>query len=394
MPSRDALKKLVAQAPSSPLVGSALSDYSIQTFSLGVKDGLKEVEGLKRDVMARFPDTVFARDHLEELIFDYDNDGIPVKDFPFEAFENIASKWIEEEPQNPTPRLYLAQLCLERKQKTALGVSLIEQAIQYLLENKLWLYNGPYGRQSGDHLFDAYFTQAALLTHERQFTRAFTSLKAAQALEREDPDKTTGSKTSDLEGRIWHGLGDAGRAERAYLIAWRRGSDEAETALKAIYEKREGKPDGFREYLRRKSDEVIEKGTAAVFNVTSLDGKPLNLAALKGKMVVLNFWYIGCAPCRAEMPGLNELVREFKDKDVVFIAFASDDENELREFLKKSRFDYQIAPKADEVMKLYNIWSYPTHIIIDRNGLIEARMIGGDEKTGLQFKRLLERNLD
>jgi peroxiredoxin len=392
--ARDALKKLVAQAPSSPLVGSAMSYYSYQAYSQGFKDGLKEVEGLKRDVMARFPETVFARDNLEELIFDNEGAVIPTKDFPFEAFEKIANKWIEDETQNPTPRLYLAQLCLERKQKTALGISLTEQAIQFLLENKLRLYNGPYGLQSVDYLFDAYFTQATLLTHERHFARAFTSLKAAQALEREDPDKTTESKTYDLEGRIWQGLGNATRAERAYLIAWRRGSDEAETALKVIYEKREGKLDGFREYLRRESDEVSEKAPAAAFNVTSLDGKSLNLSALRGKIVVLNFWFIGCAPCRAEIPGLNELVREFKDKDVVFIALASDEENELREFLKKSRFDYQIAPNADEVMKLYNVWSYPTHIIIDRNGLIEMRTTGGDDKTGHELKRLLERSLD
>ncbi|HKQ78157.1 MAG TPA: TlpA disulfide reductase family protein [Blastocatellia bacterium] len=392
--ARDALKKLVAQVPSSPLVGKAMSDYSKQTYSQGFKDGLKEIEGLKWDVMARFPDTEFAREGLEELIFDYDDAGIPVKDFPFETFEKIATRWIADEPQNPRPRLYLSQFFLERKQKTALGVSLVELAIQFLLENKLRLYYGPDGDRSSDYLFDAYYTQAALLTHERQFVRAYTSLKAAQALQRDDQDKTTEFKTYYLEGRIWQGLGYAGRAEGSYLIAWRRGSDEAETALKAIYEKRGGKPEGFLEYARRKSEMMIEKERAAAFNVTSLDGKPLSLTALRGKMVVLNFWFIGCAPCRAEMPGLNDLVREFKDKDVVFIAFASDEENELREFLKRSRFDYQVAPNADEIMELYNVRSYPTHIIIDRNGLIEMRTTGGDDKTGLELKRMLKRSID
>lgn len=392
--ARDALKKLVVQAPTSPLVSSAMSDYTYQTFSQGIKDGLKEIEGLKRDVMARFPDTEFARDNLRELIFDYEGSAIPVKDFPFEAFEKIANKWIEAEPQNPTPRLYLAQLCLERMQKMALGASLINQAIHLLLENKLRLYNGPYGYQSVDYLFDAYFTQAALLAHERQFAHAFTSLKAAQALEREHRRKTTEFKTYDLEGRIWEGLGDVARAERAYLIAWRRGSDDAETALRAIYEKREGKLDGFREYVRKKSGEVIEKGPALPFNVTSLDGKSLNSVTLRGKVVVFNFWFIACAPCRVEMPGLNELVKEFKDKDVVFIAFAPDQENELREFLKKSRFDYQIAPNADEIIKLYNVSTFPTHIIIDRDGLIEIRTTGGGDNVHHKLKRLLERCLD
>ncbi len=51
--------------------------------------------------------------------------------------------------------------------------------------------------------------------------------------------------------------------------------------------------------------------------------------------MVLNFWFIGCAPCRVEMPGLNQLVSEFKGKDVVFIAFATDAAEDLQTFLKE-----------------------------------------------------------
>jgi thiol-disulfide isomerase/thioredoxin len=60
---------------------------------------------------------------------------------------------------------------------------------------------------------------------------------------------------------------------------------------------------------------------APEFDVVAVDGKRLKLSALKGKVVVLNFWFIGCAPCIAELPALNKLVDEYKGEDVVFIAF-------------------------------------------------------------------------
>src|SRR5215207_201627 len=63
-----------------------------------------------------------------------------------------------------------------------------------------------------------------------------------------------------------------------------------------------------------------------LFNTTDINGKNVNLKNLKGKVIVLNFWFINCAPCRSEIPLLNALVDSFKTNDkVVFVAVALDD---------------------------------------------------------------------
>ncbi len=121
------------------------------------------------------------------------------------------------------------------------------------------------------------------------------------------------------------------------------------------------------------------KKDAPNFDVTSVDGKQLKLQDLKGKVVVINFWGIWCPPCLQEIPRLNQLVVQYKTKDVVFIAFTEDDEAKLKKFLKTKPFKYNIIPKSTEVIETYmnetdigGVMRYPTHIVINQDGKIEV----------------------
>lgn len=116
--------------------------------------------------------------------------------------------------------------------------------------------------------------------------------------------------------------------------------------------------------------------TAPGFDVQSLGGRDLQLSNLKGKVVVLNFWFIACPPCRVEIPKLNQLVEEYRATDVVFIAFAPDSEDDLREFLKTNPFKYHIIPNATPVAESYGVTGAPTHILIDREGVIRSVRFG------------------
>src|SRR2546429_8515774 len=69
-----------------------------------------------------------------------------------------------------------------------------------------------------------------------------------------------------------------------------------------------------------------DRKTAPGFHATSLDGREIDSAKLRGKVVVANFWFTGCGPCKAEIPDLNRLTREFAGKDVVFLAFTLDED--------------------------------------------------------------------
>ena len=130
-----------------------------------------------------------------------------------------------------------------------------------------------------------------------------------------------------------------------------------------------------------------KKSTAApAFKLTSMDGKVFESASLRGKVVILNFWFTGCVPCVAEMPKLNELVEKFKDDDVVFIAPTWDSKTVLQTFLKNHTFKYNIVPSA--ISLIVNTYSsgtgevvMPTTIIIDKEGSIHTRIEGGLIKT-------------
>lgn len=138
---------------------------------------------------------------------------------------------------------------------------------------------------------------------------------------------------------------------------------------------------------------LMAKNTAPPFRVTSLEGRVFDLVDLRGKVVVLNLWFIGCPPCRKEIPGLNELVGEFKERDVVFLALALDSAEELRAFLNEQPFSYHVIPDAKQVIQRYGGRLYPKHIIIDQDGQIEWTKRGGGKNRHKDLRVVIERLL-
>jgi peroxiredoxin len=126
---------------------------------------------------------------------------------------------------------------------------------------------------------------------------------------------------------------------------------------------------------------------APSFDVKDLDGNRYTLAGLAGKIVVLNFWFKACPACRSERPELNLVVGLYQDNpDVVFIAPALDEASKLREFLPKNPFRYAVVPDAEELADTYNVSSFPTHVIIGRDGQLVRRWRGAADS----FSRLTE----
>lgn len=110
---------------------------------------------------------------------------------------------------------------------------------------------------------------------------------------------------------------------------------------------------------------------APEFSVRTLNGKLIDSRDLKGKVVVLNFWFIGCAVCRAHKPMLNELRAGFAGRDdVLFLAMTGDPAGEVRKFLEKEPFAYQQAADAATSMEAFVFSGYPKNIVIDKNGKI------------------------
>lgn len=141
-------------------------------------------------------------------------------------------------------------------------------------------------------------------------------------------------------------------------------------------------------FIIRLSDEEYEKRIASLpkpressnfqtgakfsyFKTSDIDGNKLSSKNLKGKILVLNYWFINCPPCRMEIPELNKLTEQYKnDSSVVFVAVALDEKYDLKKFLKTSPFKYTIVDDGRNVAREYNINSYPTNVIIDQEGKI------------------------
>ncbi|WP_298893352.1 TlpA disulfide reductase family protein [uncultured Psychroserpens sp.] len=115
------------------------------------------------------------------------------------------------------------------------------------------------------------------------------------------------------------------------------------------------------------------------FSFTTLNGKTYNENDLKGKVTVLNFWFIHCSPCIREMPELNKVVKKFdNNSNVQFLAPSLDSEETLNEFFKKTstKFTYQVVPDVNDFVKGFKVKGYPTHLIIDKKGIIREAIIG------------------
>ncbi|QTD39213.1 TlpA family protein disulfide reductase [Polaribacter batillariae] len=109
------------------------------------------------------------------------------------------------------------------------------------------------------------------------------------------------------------------------------------------------------------------------FNFTDLNDNDYNNKNTKGKIIVLKTWFINCVACVKEFPELNELVEKYKNRnDIIFLSLALDSKLELDEFLQKKFFEYKVVSNQREfIVKTLNLQIYPTHIIIDKNGIIQ-----------------------
>lgn len=129
------------------------------------------------------------------------------------------------------------------------------------------------------------------------------------------------------------------------------------------------------------------------FNFKDLNGNIYNKETTKGKIIVLKCWFIHCQRCVQEMPELNKLVQQYKNrKDIIFISLATDTNQELENFLTKKDFSYVVVPNQKSyITDTLNISTYPTHIIINKKGTISKVVSDYKElSTALKKESLLK----
>ncbi|MBV8902374.1 MAG: redoxin domain-containing protein, partial [Acidobacteriia bacterium] len=120
------------------------------------------------------------------------------------------------------------------------------------------------------------------------------------------------------------------------------------------------------------------------FRLKDLDGHDVQLSALRGKVVLLEFWASWCGPCRAEIPDIQRIAKKFANKNVVVIGVNSEEPEEtVRGFVAKNKMTYRIAlaPEHSNVIRQYAPIALPTVAIVDQNGIVAAYRVGERSDT-------------
>ncbi|MBI2329207.1 MAG: redoxin family protein [Chloroflexi bacterium] len=130
------------------------------------------------------------------------------------------------------------------------------------------------------------------------------------------------------------------------------------------------------------------------FTLTNLEGNSLTLSDLRGKAVFINFWATWCPPCRAEMPEIEAVYQQYKNKNVVVIGVdLYEDESLVRQYVERGGFSWTFVIDSNgEVTKNYAITAIPTSFFLDKEGVIQAVNIGAmtEKAMASQLAKALE----
>lgn len=119
---------------------------------------------------------------------------------------------------------------------------------------------------------------------------------------------------------------------------------------------------------------------APEFTVTTIDGEEVRLSDFRGEAVLINFWATWCGPCREEMPRIDQVYEDEKDRGFNVVAIdLEESEDQIRRFVDDDlgglSFTIALDPDGD-VNGRYGISSYPTNYLIDGNGIIVLKVVG------------------
>lgn len=157
-----------------------------------------------------------------------------------------------------------------------------------------------------------------------------------------------------------------------------------------------------------KSRDAAGRSTAPELAVAEwLDQQPTNLAGLRGNVVLLDFWYDWCGPCRAAIPSLRGYSKKYKDKGLVVIGLTElqgeiegrrmtpqEELDYLQKFKQQNGMSYGVAVgNSKGNLRNYGISAFPTAVLIDRRGVVRHISIGYSPREMDDLQAMIEKLL-
>ncbi len=135
-----------------------------------------------------------------------------------------------------------------------------------------------------------------------------------------------------------------------------------------------------------------KRDMAPAFSLPLLSGGEAGPHTYKGKVIILNFWASWCPPCRREMPSMERLYRDYKDKGLVILGVNDmESEEDVRGFYDEYMLSFPTVLDRDgKVFTRYGVLAIPTSFIIDREGRLIGKAFGPREWDGEHARALIQ----
>jgi thiol-disulfide isomerase/thioredoxin len=209
-------------------------------------------------------------------------------------------------------------------------------------------------------------------------------------------------KVADLENRKVDAL-MAYQTALAARVTPEKGTDELSDTTQRLWKELGGTDEGWKAYLARNDVSKTKLASAELaswdskntalpeFDLTDLEGRKWTLADLKGKVAFINFWATWCSPCRAELPFVQKLREQLKDrKDVVVLTLNTDEEvGKVEPFMKENKFTFPVL-LGQAYADSQGINSIPRNWVVSLDGKVMFEGIGFGSEGEQWMKRAAE----